>query len=166
MAYITVSPNPVSVDDPAVGAYPHGIWDVQDEYQEWRLCEVVVSINGAPSIPFVGPGVFGRFAYPVNVPNTYEFILRYADTKSEITRVEVQTVQRHPGIVGEFSADTPTTAATQALFLIDRDGKMHFHDAGEERRRTGPSLRRASVRRSGYRTATALGSRRQPLRAA
>jgi hypothetical protein len=154
MAYITVSPNPVPIDDPAIGAYPHGVWDVQDQYQEWRLCEVVVSINGAPSIPFQGPGVFGRFVYPVNIPNTYEFILRYADTKSEITRVEVQTVRRHADIVGEYSADTPTTVSSRgeptggagggsgfenAIFSIDVDGHLEFH--GDEELPTKPAKR-------------------------
>lgn len=127
MAYITVSPNPVGVTDPAYGAYASGVWDVQDGPQEVRAAEVVVSINGAPSIPFMGPGFFGRFVYPVNLPNTYEFIFRYADTKLELTRVEVQTYKAHE-IATEYSSETPTTISAKALFAIDGDGQLHARD--------------------------------------
>lgn len=147
MAYITASPNPVGVDNAAFGAYASGVWDVQDGPQEVRAAEVVVSINGAPSIPFMGPGFFGRFVYPVNVPNSYEFILRYADTKSELTRVEVQTFKRHAGLATEYSPDIPTTATTRATssggssgferapFAIDSEGRLlvREEDEGDDR---------------------------------
>lgn len=140
MAYITASPNPIAVYDPVYGAYVRGIWDVQDGPQEVRAVEVVVSINGAPSIPFMGPGFFGRYVYPVNLPNTYEFILRYADTKSELTRVEVQTYKGHGEIAPPYSTDIPTTRTTPAggsggsggmewaSLAIDDDGQLHERD--------------------------------------
>lgn len=144
MAYITVSPNPVGIRDLAFGGYASGTWDVQDGPQEVRAAEVVVSINGAPTVPFVGPGFFGRFVYPVNLPNTYEFVLRYADTKSELTRVEVQTYQRHAGIEIEYSPDIPTTVSTSAgagggrggfeapALAIDGNGQLLVRESGDE----------------------------------
>lgn len=139
MAYITASPNPIAVYDPVYGAYVRGVWDVQDGPQEARAAEVVVSINGAPSIPFIGPGFFGRFAYPVNLPNSYEFILRYADTKSELTRVEVQTYEGHGEIAPPYSTDIPTSRTTTgqsgnaggmewATLAVDDDGQLHVRD--------------------------------------
>lgn len=141
MAYITAAPNPIAIYDPAIGAYVHGTWDVQDGPQEARPAEVVVSINGAPTIPFMGPGYFGRFAFPVNLPNTYELILRYADTKSELTRVEIQTYAGHGEIAAPYSSDIPTTRAMTsaearssggmdwAAVAIDGDGQLHAFTA-------------------------------------
>lgn len=139
MAYITASPNLIAVYDPVYGAYVRGTWDVQDGPEEVRAAEVVVSVNGAPSIPFMGPGYFGRFVYPVNLPNTYEFILRYADTKSELTRVEVQTYEGHGELTPPYSSDIPTSRTAPgrggnpsgmdwAILAIDDDGQLHLRD--------------------------------------
>lgn len=148
MAYITASPNPVGVYSATFGAYASLIWDVQDGPNEVRASEVVVSINGAPSIPVIGPGFFGRFVYPVALPNSYEFILRYADTKSELTRVEVQTFDLRTQLAtgfasesiplgGNFRRVTPVVGqsesndATLLLFAIDAEGQLHVREVDE-----------------------------------
>lgn len=142
MAYITASPNPVGVYSATFGAYASLVWDVQDGPNEVRASEVVVSINGAASMPVQGPGFFGRFVYPVALPNTYEFILRYADTKSELTRVEVQTFDLRTQLATGFASQSgpvgdsfrraepgagPSNAneAASLLYAIDGDGQLH-----------------------------------------
>lgn len=148
MAYITASPNPVGVYSVNFGAYASLVWDVQDGPNEVRASEVVVSVNGAPSMPVAGPGFFGRFLYPVALTNTYEFILRYVDTKSELTRVEVQTFDLRTQLAtgfaselsplgGNFRRVTPVVGqpeandATLLLFAIDGEGQLHVREADE-----------------------------------
>ena len=145
MAYITASPNPVGVYSATYGAYASLVWDVQDGPNEVRASEVLVSINGGPSQPVQGPGFFGRLVYPVAWPNTYEFILRYADTKSELTRVEVQTFDLRTQLATELGEASPlggrfratvagkpdSTGAARLLFAIDADGQLHVREEDE-----------------------------------
>ena len=145
MAYITATPNPVGVYSATFGAYASLVWDVQDGPNEVRAAEVVVSINGAASMPVIGPGFFGRFVYPVSLPNSYEFILRYADTKSELTRVEVQTFDLRTQLATGFASElTPLGGkfrrvapivgesegkdAAALVFAIDSEGQLHAKD--------------------------------------
>jgi hypothetical protein len=161
MAYITASPNPVGVYSANFGAYASFVWDVQDGPNEMRMSEVVLSINGGPSVPVAGPGIFGRFVYYVDLPNTYEFILRYADTKSELTRVEVQTFDLRTELAtgfasqviqlggGKFRRLAPAGSGSQGkdaaplLFVIDGEGQLYVRedDDGDGRiedEETGP----------------------------
>lgn len=148
MAYITASPNPVGVYSATFGAYASLVWDVQDGPNEVRASEVAVSINGGPSQPVQGPGVFGRFVYPVAWPNSYEFILRYADTKSELTRVEVQTFDLRTQLatelasqsrplggnfrrVGPGDGESGSNELPQLLFAIDSEGQLHMREGDE-----------------------------------
>ena len=141
MAYITASPNPVGVYSATYGAYASLVWDVQDGPNEVRASEVMVSINGGPSQPVQGPGFFGRLVYPVAWPNIYEFILRYADTKSELTRVEVQTFDLRTQLATELGSQSRPVGgkfqrvvagggksglndAPQLLFAIDSEGQL------------------------------------------
>jgi len=150
MAYITASPNPVGIYSATYGAYASLVWDVQDGPDEVRASEVMVSINGAPSMPVQGPGFFGRLVYPVTWPNTYEFILRYADTKSELTRVEVQTFDLRTQLAtgfasesvplgGNFSRVAPGGDESEGkgtaplLFAIDSEGQLYVREGGEGR---------------------------------
>ena len=114
MAYITASPNPVGVYSATFGAYASLVWDVQDGPNEVRASEVAVSINGGPSQPVQGPGVFGRFVYPVAWPNSYEFILRYADTKSELTGSKSRRSTSGPSLRRSSRRNRARSAATSA----------------------------------------------------
>ena len=140
MAYITASPNPVGVYSASYGAYASLVWDVQDGPNEVRPSEVLVSINGGPSQPVQGPGFFGRLVYPVAWPNRYEFILRYADTKSELTRVEVQTFDLRTQLATELGEASPLGGKFRAavaaspdsgksprlVIAIDEAGQLHL----------------------------------------
>jgi hypothetical protein len=149
MAYITASPNPVGIYSAAYGAYASLVWDVQDGPNELRMSEVVLSINGGPSVPVAGPGIFGRFIYYVDLPNTYEFILRYADTKSELTRVEVQTFDLRTQLATDFASEvielgggkfrplapkgggSSGKEASPLMFAIDGEGQLWVREDGE-----------------------------------
>lgn len=97
------------------------MWDVQDGPNEVRLAKVRLSINGGPSQLIQGPGVYGIWVHRLTLPNNDEFILRYADTKSELTRVEVQTLDLRTELATGFaSSGLPSPGIASARSVAAR----------------------------------------------
>ena len=106
MASITASPNPVGIYSVNVGAKTTVEWDTQTPQGIPQIDgKVSVLVNGTLQPGTLGnPGPTGRIDnYPVNVPNTYTFILRDTATNAELDRVEVATYDMRGEIIAGFA---------------------------------------------------------------